>query len=172
MLQFLYLSNTMDPMKYLIYVLLLLLTACGGRLTDEQRKKLKEGMELNAIKKVSDAQLTEAAFEMGRSIAAIVEKSSLRNRKLVDSLERTYKIQIDALQQGDSMLLEIERQIVEAYSAGSGKIQLSDNIQRIGPDSLLYTKPIMKELADGSLQFSYALGIRLPRKQVVLSIKD
>lgn len=159
-------------MKYLICVLLLLLIACGGRLTDEQRKKLKEGMKLNAIKKVSDAQLTEAAFTMGRSLASILEKSSLANRKLVDSLEQNYRIHIEALKPGDSLLLQIERQIVEAYSAGSGQVQLSDNIQRIGPDSLLYTKPVMKELADGSMQFNYALGIRLPIKQVVLSIKD
>lgn len=152
--------------------MLLLLVACGGRLTDEQRKKLKEGMELNAIKKVSDAQLTEAAFAMGRSLASILEKSSLANRKLVDSLEQNYSIHIEALKPGDSLLLQIERQIVEAYSAGSGQVQLSDNVQRIGPDSLLYTKPVMKELADGSMQFNYALGIRLPIKQVVLSIKD
>ena len=129
-------------------------------------------MELNAIKKVSEGQITEAAFAMGRSLAAVIEKSSLNNTRLIDSLQKNHKIRIHALQPGDSMLLTIEKQIVEAYTAGSGQVQLDDNVQRIGTDSLLYTKPIMKELSNGSMQFSYALGIRIPKKQVVLSIKD
>lgn len=158
-------------MRYKIFFLLFF-TACGGKLTDEQRKKLKEGMELNAIKKVSEAQITEAAFGMGRSLAAIVEETSLDNTKFIDSLQKIHKIRIHALRRGDSMLLGIEAQIVDAYTAGSGQVQLDDNIQHVGTDSLLYTKPIMKELPDGSLKFSYALGIRLSKKQVVLSIKD
>jgi len=53
--------------------------------------------------------------------------------------------------------------------AASG--QGSDNIQKIGPDSLLYTKPIMREHPDGSTEFMKALGIRMTRKQIVLTIK-
>jgi len=159
-------------MNYRVFILLMLLTACGGSLSEDQRRKLKEGMELNAIKKVSDAQITEAAFSMGRSLAATIEKSSPENRHLIDSLQKTYQVRIRLLAEGDSLLLTIERQIVEAYTAGSGKVKLDDNVQRLGTDSLLYTIPIMKSLPNGSLQFSYALGIWLPKKQVVLSIKD
>ncbi len=129
-------------------------------------------MKLNEIKKVSEAELTDAAFAMGRSLAAIIEKSSLTNKKLIDSLQYAYRAKIISLQPGDSMLLDIERQIVEAYTAGAGHVQLNDNVQRLGADSLLYTKPVMKEQRDGSLQFSYAVGIRMSRSQVVLSIKD
>lgn len=129
-------------------------------------------MELSTIRKVSDAQITEAAFAMGRSLAAIIEKSSLDKARFIDSLQQEHKIKIYALQAGDAMLLEIEKQIVEAYTTGSGNVHLDDNVQRLGADSLLYTKPVMKSLPDGSIQFSYALGIRLPKKQVVLSIKD
>src|SRR5882762_3719415 len=125
------------------------LIGCGGTLSEDQRKKLKEGMELNTLKKVSDAQLTEAAFEMGRALAAIIEKSSINDKKRVDSLQEAYKIRILPLQPGDSLLLEIERQIVEAYTAGSNQVTLNDNIQSLGPDSLLYTKPVMKQLANG-----------------------
>ncbi len=159
-------------MRYKAYLFLFILTACGGSLTDEQRKKLKGGMELNAIKKVSEAQITEAAFAMGRSLAAMLEKTTLGNTRLIDSLQRIHKIRILALQPGDSMLLAIEKQIVEAYVAGSGLVQLDDNIQHLGTDSLLYTKPVMKELPNGTIQFEYALGIHIPKKQVVLSIKD
>ena len=70
------------------------------------------------------------------------------------------------------MLMEIEKQIVEAYITGSGQVQLNDNVQRLGADSILYTKPILKEMPDKSVQFLYALGIRIPKKQIILSIKD
>ena len=159
-------------MRTFFVLVFVVLMGCGGTLSEEQRKKLKEGMELNTLKKVSDAQLTEAAFEMGRALAAVIEKSSINDKKRMDSLQEAYKIRILPLQPGDSMLLEIERQIVEAYTAGSNQVTFNDNIQSLGPDSLLYTKPVMKQLPNGAVEFKYALGIHLSRKQVVLSIKD
>jgi hypothetical protein len=157
--------------KYSV-ILLVVLMACGGRLTDEQRKKLKEGMKLQEIKKISEAQMTEAAFVFGRSLADVVEKMNITRHHSIDSLQRLYKVTIFPLRPGDSSLLVIERQIIEAYSAGAGQVQLHDNVQHIGTDSVLYTKPVMHELPDGSLQFAYALGIRIPKKQVVLSIRE
>ena len=159
-------------MRTFIVLVFVVIIGCGGTLSEEQRKKLKEGMELNTLKKVSDAQLTEAAFDMGRALAAVIEKSSIGDKKRMDSLQQAYKIRILPLQPGDSMLLEVERQIVEAYTAGSNQVTLNDNIQSVGPDSLLYTKPVMKQLPNGAVEFKYALGIHLSKKQVVLSIKD
>lgn len=159
-------------MKYILFIIVVFLTACGGTLTDEQRKKLKDGMKLNEIKKVSEAQIMETAFSMGRFLVKDIEKISINDRPRMDSLQQVYKIKIFSLYPGDSLLLAIEKQVVEAYTAGSGQVQLNDNVQRVGADSVLYTKPIMRELPDGSVQFSYALGIRIPRKQIVLSIKD
>lgn len=159
-------------MKRCILLAFVVIVGCGGTLSEEQRKKLKEGMELNTLKKVSDAQLTEAAFNMGRALTAVIEQSSIDNKKRIDSLQEAYKIRILPLQPGDSMLLEIERQIVEAYTAGSNQVTLNDNIQSLGPDSLLYTKPVMKQLPNGAVEFKYALGIHLSKKQVVLSIKE
>lgn len=158
-------------MKRILF-LWLALTSCGGSLTDDQRKKVKEEMESHALKKVTDAEITEGAFVLGRSLAETINNSSLSNSNLTDSLQKVYHVKINPLQPGDSLLFEIEKQIVEAYTAGSGQVELSDNVQRIGTDSLLYTKPVMKEMPDGSVQFAYALGIRIPRKQIVLSIKD
>jgi len=159
-------------MRTFIVLVFVVLIGCSGTLSEEQRKKLKEGMELNTLKKVSDAQLTEAAFDLGRALAAVIEKSSINNKKRMDSLEEAYKIRILSLQPGDSLLLEIEQQIVEAYTAGSNQVTLNDNIQSLGPDSLLYTKPVMEQLPNGAVEFKYALGIHLSKKQVVLSIKD
>lgn len=129
-------------------------------------------MELHALKKVSDVEITETAFLLGRSYAEAIEKSSLDNSKVIDSLQQNFHVKIIPLQSGDSMLMEIEKQIVEAYITGSGQVQLNDNVQKLGTDSILYTKPILKEMPDKSVQFLYALGIRIPKKQIILSIKD
>jgi len=159
-------------MKSFIFITLIFLFACGGTLSEEQRKKLKEGMELNTLKKVSDAQLTEAAFDMGRKLAMIVQKFSTDDKKRIDSLQEAYKIRILRLQPGDSLLLALEQQIVEAYTAGSNQVPLNDNIQSMGVDSLLYTKPVMKQLPNGEVEFKYALGLHLSKRQVVLSIRE
>jgi hypothetical protein len=43
-------------------IILLLITACSGTLTDEQRKKIKENMAHGEIKKVTESEITDATF--------------------------------------------------------------------------------------------------------------
>ena len=159
-------------MKNVLVLGLFILSACGGTLTDEQRKKAKQDMTDHAIKKVSEAQITEAAFAMGRGIAQPIGKQPLTNLPLVDSLQKAKGIKIVALYPTDVLIKGIEKQLIDAYTSGSGQVELNDNIQRLGTDTILYTKPIMTELPDGSLQFKYALGIKMPRRVVVLSVKN
>lgn len=155
-----------------LLLLLLVASACGGSLSDDQRKKVRENMEAGEIRKVTDAELTEAAFNFGRMISGILEKRDpgLVNAMLVDSIEKSMNVKVMMLQPSDTMLLEVEQQIIEAYTSGSGVIHLADNIQRLGSDTLLYTKPVVRELPDGTSQFEHALGIHMPVKSVVLSI--
>ena len=145
--------------------------ACGGSLSDEQRKKIRESMEDGQIRRVPEAELTEAAYQLGRQMMKRLEKGGL-NPSLIDSLQKAYNVKIGTLQTTDSVMLEIEKQIVEAYTTGSGNVELTDNIQKLGADSLLYTKPILKELPDGTMQFEKAIGIHMPRKTVVRSIPE
>jgi hypothetical protein len=143
--------------------------SCTASLTEEQKKELKEGMKANEIMKISQAEITEAAFRYGRLIAAEVKEfPDIRSAK-IDTIEKHYHVTVFPLSPGDSLLLSIEQQLIEAYTSAEN-IELSDNIQKIGNDSLLYTAPIMSTLPDGSLQFEYALGIKMPLKQVILSI--
>jgi len=161
-------------MKSFILLSLIFLTACGGTLTDEQRKKARESIEQGQLKRVTDSEMTEASFALGRKIALLVEKRDhyLTNSSFLDSLGKVYHVEITSLQPGDSTSLAVEQQIIDAYIAGTGKVELSDNIQKLGKDSILYTKPILRELVDGSVEFSKALGIRMARKEIVLSIKN
>jgi hypothetical protein len=157
-------------MKYSVLLFVAVLVSCTGSLSDSQKKRIKESMEQGQIKKVSEAQVTEAAFAFGRNVAGIVNKSdkNLANTTLLDSLSQAYQVEIVSLQPGNQTMRSVERQLLEAYMSGGAS---DDNIQKMGTDSLLYTMPIVNEKPDGSTEFLKALGIRMTRKQVVLSIK-
>lgn len=161
-------------MKKLILIGLVILTACGGTLTDEQRKKARESIEAGHLKRVTDSELTEASFALGRTITELIEKRDhdLTDRTFLDSLQQVYQVEIISMKPGDSTSRVVEQQIIEAYIAGTGQVELNDNIQKLGKDSMLYTKPILKERPDGSVEFSKALGIRMAKKEIVLSSKD
>jgi hypothetical protein len=157
-------------MKYSVLLMVAVLVSCTGSLSDSQKKRIKESMEQGQIKKVSEAQVTEAAFAYGRKIAAIVNESdkNLDNTELLDSLSQAYQIEILSLQPENQRMRHVERQLLEAYMNGGAS---DDNIQKMGADSLLYTMPIVRENANGATEFLKALAIRMTRKQVVLSIK-
>lgn len=161
-------------MKFWAFISLILLSSCGGALSDEQRKKLKERMKEDQIVRVTEGELTAASFDYGRAIAAIIEKRdpAMANTALIDSLESAFEVKISAIQPGDSLLLAIESQLIEAYTSSAGQVQIADDVQKIDNDSILYTKPIMHERPDGTLEFTRALSIHMPTKSVVLSIED
>ena len=161
-------------MRFIVIISLLVLFGCGGSLSSEQRKKMRENREAKSIKKISDAELTEAAFNYGRSIAEVIEArdKSLRNRKFLDSLEKSFGVQILSMHPTDSYLRGVEKKVIEAYTSGSDLSGIGDNLQKMGADSLLYTKPLMLERPDGSLEFNKALAIRILKRQVILSIKE
>jgi hypothetical protein len=160
-------------MKYLILTFLFIFISCQGKLTEEQKRKIREEREESQIKRISEADITEAAFTYGRTICGIIEKrdNKLTNKKLLDSLETAFGVQIIAMQTDDSTLRAVERQVIEAYTSGGSGVTLTDNVQKMGKDSILYTKPLMHELADGTLAFTKALGLRIPKRQIIRTIK-
>lgn|SRR6478609_7356701 len=160
-------------MRLVVIFSLFILSSCGGSLSSEQRKKIRANMEAKSIKKISDLELTEAALNYGRSIANIISQrdKSLINRNFLDSLGKAFNVQIISMHTSDTFLRKVERQIIEAYSSGSDLSGIGDDLQKMGTDSLIYTKPLFIERPDGALEFSQALGIRIPKRQVILSIK-
>ena len=158
-------------MNRISIVCLLILAGCGGSLTDEQRKQMRENMEASEIRKVTDAELTDAAFAFGRQISGLIQTTG-NDVTLIDSLEQEFGVKILFLEPADSMLAQVEQQLIEAYTSGSGVVELTDNVQNLHNDTLLYTKPVLRELPDGTTEFTRALGIRMPVKSVVLSIED
>jgi hypothetical protein len=161
-------------MKRSIAIALLILTACGGKLSDEQRKKMRDEMELHEIRKVTEVEITEAALEKGRAIMAALDK--IKDKPLsVDSLAYATKTKILWVVPGKANASEVEQQLVDAYIAGAATGSLQDNLQKIrhgeeGPDSLLYTKPVVKDLPDGAVQVEGVWSIYISQKLLILGM--
>ena len=151
---------------------MILCWACGGKLSDEERKKLHEGMATQDIKRVTEADLQEAAMVYAKSVLNDVMKVDkyLNQKSKIDSIAAQHQVRIYSLIPNDSTLREIETQLIEAYITGAEMGQTGDNLQKAGEDSLLYTVPVFKNRPDGSQQFSHAIGIKIARKTVILSI--
>lgn len=162
-------------MKILIpLVILFVLAACGGTLSDEQRKKMKEQMELHKIRKVSEAEITEAAFSRGRQLAATLEGFHGDSLK-IDSLNRTEGGRIHWMVPGKTTALALEQQLIDAYLA-SPDAPLQDNVQKIrnpagDSDSILYSKPVVTKAADGTERLLGVWNIWLSQKQLILAMK-
>lgn len=144
-----------------------LLASCGGSLTDEQRKKMKEAREQQSIQKVTDAEITEAAFEKGRAIM-----ETLTRPAQADSLSKAVQVEIHWLEPGAGKGLEIEQQLIDAYINSvivGGTLQ--DNVQNIGTDSVLYTKPVVLTRPDSSIEVKGTWNIWMSKKQLILGMK-
>ena len=155
-----------------VLIVIMICTGCGGKLSDEQRKRLHEGMATQDIKRVTNAELQESALAYGKQVIRDIElvDISLTKKSKIDSLSQLYHVRIYSLAPSDELLREIEKQLVDAYVAGGGSGQVDDNLQKVGTDSLLYTRPIFKENPDGTLLFSHAIGVMMSKKVVVISM--
>ena len=155
-------------MRRFLYVFILLLTACGGKLSDEQRKRIKEDMKQHKIMRVTDAEITEAAFKQGREVMKAI--SFVKNNTRIDSLGNALKTRIKWIVPGAKNALEIENQLIEAYLVSSINGGMEDNVQRLGADSLLFTQPITEKLKDGSENVKGMWSIRMAKKDLILAM--
>ena len=116
-------------------------------MTDEQRKKMLEAKEQQAIVKISEAEIMTAALEYGRTVMALLPDTAISS--VIDSLEQAHKLKIHWLAPGATTSLALEQQLIDAYinSVIEGT-SLEDNIQIMESDSLLYTKPVVVTRAD------------------------
>lgn len=154
-----------------LLVLAGILSACTGSLTEEQRRAVKEDMESHAIRKVSDAEITEAAFARGRQLITQLETAQSDSAKL-DSIMNSSAGKIRWLVPGSSNALEVEQQLIDAYIA-SAATDVQDNIQKIRgsngtqSDSILYTKPVVMKQKDGTEVLAGVWNIWLSRKELI-----
>lgn len=160
-------------MRHLFFpAVAIFLFSCGGDLTKQQRERIKESVEEGQIQRVTPAQLTDAAFQNGRAAAALfADDPNLGNSKKLDSLKQS-GIRVFLMRPGKPVSPQIAAQVLEAYVAAGDASNLSDNVQKAGTDTLLYTAPISFERPDGSQVFNHALGVAFPVKFLVKSIEE
>ncbi len=160
----------------LFLVVIILFLGCGGSLSDEQRKKLNEGVEDRKIVRLSDAEIVTSSLEFGRTIYGVIEKLKFDSAK-VDSVAREYHVKIGLTIPGASNALAVENQLIEAYVLGAETGSTQDNIQKLHTtgdptayDSLLYSHPMVTPLPDGAVKVEGIWNIYLPKKVVILSM--
>lgn len=157
----------------LVPVFFAFLVSCGGSLSDEQRKEMKQKMEENKIVRVTDVEITEAAFSEGRETVAKLD-SLASDSSLLDSFLEESQGRIHFLKPGGTEMHVLETQLIDAYLADpSGAFQ--DNVQEVrnaqgSADTLLYTKPVTKKLADGREELIGVWNIWLPKKELIVEI--
>lgn len=159
-------------MKRLPFLMIIFLVACGGSLSDEQRKQMREKMEENKIVHVTEVEITEQAFVEGRKITEMLDSMQSDSAGIQRFLRDHQNIHFITPREGTSRMLE--RQLVDAYlSDPSGAHQ--DNVQKVRNnqgdfDTLLYTKPVIRKLPDGSDELIGVWNLWLPKKELVVRI--
>ncbi len=156
---------------YSIFAITFLFIACGnpdnqqGLITDEVAKELDE----REIRVISDGEIIERAFEFGRMVADSAQASLIQELlqaveaggvvhaidycnvsalPLLKSVAEEYDVEIrrasNRWRNPQDQPNEAEKPILEAYEYNmENGIELNDNVQKIGNDFLLYTKPIV-----------------------------
>lgn len=149
---------------------------CGGSLSDEQRKRLHEGMDQQQIVRLSDSEIVTASLEQGRIVFAALDQVKFNPAK-VDSIAGRYHVRLRWIVPGSADALEIENQLIEAYVIGAETGSTQDNIQklRILPqadeyDSLLYSRPLVTPLADGAINVEGVWNVYIAKKDIILSV--
>lgn len=63
-------------------------------------------------------------------------------------------------------------EVWEAYVNAPDPGALQDNIQKIGADSILYTRPVTFERPDGSSVLSHAVAVMMAVKNVITGLEE
>lgn len=163
-------------MRFLVLIFALLFCACGGTLSEEQRKQLREEKGRHEIRRVTELQLTEEAFKAGRRFISVIESFNGDSAR-IDSLIAASQGRVRFLVPGEGNTLAIEQQLIDAYVA-SGTTGEVDNVQMLrdaagkSTDSLLYTKPVITRQSDGVDRLEGMWNIWLSRKALILGMDD
>lgn len=151
--------------SFFLFTAIAVLSSCGGSMSDEQRKQMLEASEQQKIQKISEAEIMDLGLAKGREVLTELPIDGA----LVDSSGNIQDVKIHWLSPGASTSSTIEQQLIDAYinSVIEGT-PLQDNIQKIGTDSLLYTKAVVITRADSSVEVKGTWNIWMSKKQLIL----
>lgn len=183
--------------KHLLMLSILLINLSCSFERLENTAQIVDQMDDYKVKRVSATQITYQVEEMGAEISKALtadfaiqmkninpargeELCQLKNMKLIDSLSERYDLKIRLLGQPDigsnNQLYAKEKEVLEAYADNAAKkLEMSDNIQKIGDSLFVYTSPIPYKNGVGKLCFADDSGfaiwsIVLKKSEVIKSI--
>ncbi len=136
-------------MRVIIYCLLLLFlgVSCETKLTDEQRKALRDEMKDREIKKIGPEKIYRKALAEGRKLV-----KDLKPGTDLDSVQQTCSCIISYVQSAEA-LSDKQAELFEAYKY---QPDAPDNIQKDGDELLIYSKPYAKaDTLQGVWMISY-----------------
>lgn len=149
----------------IILFLAVILSACGGSLSDEQREALKKEKNARKIKRVTEDDIYEKVLQTGRSIM-----NDMNQGVVLSEVEDKYKAEILRVDDQTTGLETKEIEIWETYKSGDlDAIDGRDNVQKNGVDNFIYSIPVIGEKED-SVFLSGVWMIRMTRKEIVLSL--
>ena len=173
------------------FSLMLLLLACNGGLTDEQKKAFKEEYDQREVKRVTPGELTEAVYHQGNVIADTLQQLfsekdrqddlwhtsviTAEDEPLLDSLNRKYKVHIKwigAEAAGDTpSMVPLEKQLLDAYlyDTENGR-EVRENVQKIDEKSFLFTQPVLLSPTTESPKLWGMWSITLLSKEIILAL--
>ena len=157
----------------LLFLFFSLLVSCGGGLSDSQREAIKKSMRDGRVQRVSPAALITSGLESGRAIVALLgDDLYLGNRVLMDSISTSKEVKIYMMKSETVQPGTKHAEVWEAYLNAPDPADLKENIQKIGSDSLLYTRPVTYERPDGSLVLSHAVAVVMAVKNVIVYMEE
>jgi hypothetical protein len=157
------------PGFFLFFGALWLVTACGGQLSDENRKAMAEENRQRKIKRVSEETIISTAMAWGLEIQKdLAQASSLEQEVRVAQMARQRNVEIHRIWP-DSEGLEFSektRELLDAYRYQAENHQaMTEAVQADGTDYLLVTFPVF----EGSIWQGIWL-IRIERKEIIRSL--
>lgn len=148
----------MTNFRYLIGLFLLaaIIQACGGKLSEEDRKALHDEMEQREPRQIRDDEIVSHALVLGRSIR------SAENDSLASTLGITREVYRER-PDSDNLIAGLWDAYASSWENGGDP---GENIQRNYPGELIYTFSGNEGDSTNILEV-----YRIPRKSVILSLQ-
>jgi uncharacterized cupredoxin-like copper-binding protein len=161
--------NSMITRILVSAILLVIWSGCNKTISKEDQLAINEEIQSRKIRRITDAQLYEAALNLGNQISETSQKTlgaelmeqvsqngpesalkycNLKAYPIVDSLSQQFKAKIRRAslnaRNPEDEPSDLERQLLEAYEYNlENALEVSPGVQKLDDGSFLYTKPIL-----------------------------
>ena len=161
--------------SFLFLMLVVFFSACHLKLSDEEKRAIKEELENQRITRVTESEIMSKAHETGRLIMYKIDSLYALNagyEVLSEELARlsaAYHARIEWAGNDDN-IPEKYRELMEAYSfIVSSNKEVLENLQVLKSSNLLYTRPNL-QISNDTTILKGLWNIELERKYIVLEL--